>query len=54
MPSTYLVCTGDRGTPAHRQREFARSAARVVELDTGHHPFLARPDAVADILMELP
>jgi pimeloyl-ACP methyl ester carboxylesterase len=54
VPSTYLLCTGDRGTPAHRQREFARRATRVVELDTGHHPFLARPDAVADILTELP
>ncbi len=53
VPSTYVVCAGDRGTPAHRQREFAQRATRVVELDTGHHPFLARPQAVADVVTGL-
>jgi pimeloyl-ACP methyl ester carboxylesterase len=53
VPSTYLLCTGDRGTPAARQREFARRATRVVELDTGHHPFLAQPEAVADVVAGL-
>src|SRR3954454_6403057 len=31
VPSTYLVCADDRGTPASAQREFAARAARVVE-----------------------
>jgi pimeloyl-ACP methyl ester carboxylesterase len=53
VPSTYLVCALDRGTPAARQREFAGRAGRVVELDTGHHPFLARPQEVADLLTAL-
>jgi pimeloyl-ACP methyl ester carboxylesterase len=53
MPSTYLVCAEDRGTPPRLQREFARRAGRVVELDTGHHPFLSRPDAVRDLLLSL-
>ena len=44
VPSTYLVCAEDRGTPARLQREFARRAGNVVELDAGHHPFLSRPD----------
>jgi len=53
VPSTYLLCAGDRGTPARQQREFAQRATRVVELDTGHHPFLARPDAVAEVITGL-
>ena len=52
VPTTYLVCTGDRGTPASAQREFARRADEVVELDAGHHPFLSRPQAVADLLLD--
>jgi alpha/beta hydrolase family protein len=40
VASTYLVCAEDRGTPAERQREFARRAGSVVELDAGHHRFL--------------
>jgi pimeloyl-ACP methyl ester carboxylesterase len=53
VPSTYLVCAQDNGTPAVRQREFARRAGRVVELDAGHHPFLSRPAAVRDVLLSL-
>ncbi|MGW0948176.1 alpha/beta fold hydrolase [Streptomyces sp. NPDC002623] len=52
-PSTYLVCTQDRGTPPQLQREFARRADKVVELDAGHHPFLSRPAAVRDLLLSL-
>ena len=51
VPSTYLVCTQDRGTPAAAQREFAHRAGTVVELDAGHHPFLSQPQAVADLLL---
>ena len=53
VPSTYLVCAQDRGTPVARQREFARRAGRVVELDAGHHPFLAQPAAVRDLVLSL-
>jgi pimeloyl-ACP methyl ester carboxylesterase len=53
VPSTYLVCAQDRGTPADRQREFAGRAANVVELDAGHHPFLSQPAAVADLIVGL-
>ena len=51
VPSTYLVCTKDRGTPASRQREFAARAGSVVELDAGHHPFLSQPAAVRDLVL---
>ena len=53
LPTTYVVCADDRGTPASAQREFARRAGKVVELPTGHHPFLSEPQAVADILTGL-
>jgi pimeloyl-ACP methyl ester carboxylesterase len=50
IPSTYLVCTADRNTDVSLQREHAARATHVVELPTGHHPFLSRPDLVADEL----
>lgn len=53
-PTTYLLCRDDRGTPAAAQREFARRAGTVVEVDAGHHPFLSQPKTVADILANLP
>lgn len=52
VPSTYLVCAQDRGTPPHLQREYARRAC-VVELDAGHHPFLSRAAAVRDLVLGL-
>ena len=53
LPSTYLVCAADRGTPAERQREFAARAGSVVELDSGHHPFISQPAAVRDLVLSL-
>ena len=53
VPSTYLVCAQDRGTPADLQREFADRAAGVVELDAGHHPFLSQPVEVRDLIVAL-
>jgi pimeloyl-ACP methyl ester carboxylesterase len=51
VPTTYLVCAQDRGTPADRQREFAGRADSVVELAAGHHPFLSRPAEVRDLVI---
>ncbi len=53
VPSTYLVCARDRGTPADKQREFADTAGSVAELDAGHHPFLSQPAAVCDLVLAL-
>jgi len=53
VPTLYVVCAEDRGTPAALQREFAAKAGKVVELDSGHHPFLSQPDAVRDLLLGL-
>ena len=51
-PSTYIVCAEDRATPPEAQREYARRAGRVVELPTGHHPMLSRPELLARVLAE--
>jgi len=53
VPTTYLVCARDQGTPADRQRAFSRRAGRVVELEAGHHPFLSQPAAVRDLILGL-
>ena len=51
-PSTYVVCAEDRATPPGAQRGFARRAGSVVELPTGHHPMLSRPEGLARVLAE--
>lgn len=53
VPSTYLVCARDRGTPGDLQREFAGRATSVIELDAGHHPFISQPAAVRDLIIGL-
>jgi pimeloyl-ACP methyl ester carboxylesterase len=53
VPSTYLVCAQDNGTPPARQREFASRAVSVVELEAGHHPFISQPAAVRDLIVSL-
>ena len=46
VPKTYIVTTEDRAVPPALQREMAASAgADVVELATGHSPFLGHVDA---------
>ncbi|MGU3409024.1 alpha/beta hydrolase [Microbacterium sp. M1A1_1b] len=50
VDSTYLVCTDDRSTTLGLQRHHAARATRSVDLPTGHHPFITRPDLVADAI----
>lgn len=47
VDSTYLVCVDDRSTSIALQRHHAARATRSIDLPTGHHPFLSRPDLVA-------
>jgi pimeloyl-ACP methyl ester carboxylesterase len=53
VPSTYVVCAEDRGTPAELQRAYAARAGSVVELDAGHHPFISQPAAVCNLILAL-
>jgi pimeloyl-ACP methyl ester carboxylesterase len=48
VDSTYLVCAQDRSTSVELQRFHAGRATRAVELPTGHHPFITRPDLVVE------
>jgi pimeloyl-ACP methyl ester carboxylesterase len=51
IPATYALTTSDRVIEPELQRRMAsRAARRVVELPTGHSPFLARPELVADLI----
>lgn len=50
-PATYIVCADDRAIPAELQRSRGARAARIVELATGHHPFLSGPDLLTDMLV---
>jgi pimeloyl-ACP methyl ester carboxylesterase len=45
--STYLVCTDDRTTSIQLQRAHAARATHSIDVASGHHPFLSRPDLVA-------
>jgi pimeloyl-ACP methyl ester carboxylesterase len=51
-PSTYVVCAEDRATAPEAQRGFARRADRVVEVPTGHHPMLSKPEVLARVISE--
>ena len=53
VDSTYLVCAQDRSTSVELQRVHAGRATRSVELPTGHHPFITRPDLVVDQIQAL-
>lgn len=48
VDSTYIVCGQDRSTSVELQRLHAERATRVVELPTGHHPFISRPDLIVE------
>src|SRR5262249_40358307 len=54
LPTTYMVCTEDQGTPAAAQREFSRRADKGIEGKAAPHPFLSQPQTVADIVASLP
>jgi pimeloyl-ACP methyl ester carboxylesterase len=52
-PSTYLVCTEDRSTSLALQRFHASRSTRSIDLAAGHHPFLSRPDLVAEEIIRV-
>lgn len=52
-PSTYLVCTDDRSTSETLQRFHADRATRSRDIAADHHPFLSRPDLVAEELIQV-
>ena len=53
VPSSLIVGTDDRGTEYTRVAVAPRLGVDPIELPGGHSPFLARPDALADVLVQL-
>ncbi|HSG87809.1 MAG TPA: alpha/beta fold hydrolase [Pseudomonadales bacterium] len=53
VPRAYILCTEDRAVSAAMQRLMIErtSCDPVIELATGHSPFYADPDALADALV---
>jgi pimeloyl-ACP methyl ester carboxylesterase len=52
-PNLYVVTTEDRAIPRETQQHMAeRIGARVVKLPTGHSPFYAKPEALANVIAE--
>ncbi|KAI1500727.1 alpha/beta-hydrolase [Biscogniauxia marginata] len=53
VPSTYVVCTGDKALPPPVQEMFAQLAGAVVKkIDSGHSAMLSRPDELVALLEE--
>jgi pimeloyl-ACP methyl ester carboxylesterase len=53
LDSTYLVCAADRSTAPELQRLHASRATHCEELPTSHHPFLSRPDLIAQVIARI-
>lgn len=53
VDTTYIVCTKDRAIPPEWSRRAARAWLSVepIEMDSGHSPFLSRPDHLVDTLL---
>jgi pimeloyl-ACP methyl ester carboxylesterase len=50
VPSTYVVCEQDQAIPPFAQEAMAQRAGEVLRMDSGHSPFLSRPEELADLL----
>ena len=59
IPTTYVLCTADRPSTVVAARYLIDTAKasgkhmidRVMEVDTGHSPFISRPEWVAKMLV---
>ncbi|WP_445270650.1 alpha/beta hydrolase [Streptomyces sp. DSM 41634] len=52
-PSTYVVCARDRAIDPGLQRRMASRCTDVREWQTGHSPFVGRPDLIVELVLEL-
>ncbi|MFD8778357.1 alpha/beta hydrolase [Streptomyces sp. NPDC059916] len=52
-PSTYVVCTQDRAIDPGLQRTLATRCTYVREWQTGHSPFVGRPQLIVELVLEL-
>lgn len=52
VPSTYLAASEDRAIVPEMVARFAERCTTTVTLPTSHSPYLSRPHAVADLVLE--
>ena len=52
-PTTFVICARDRAFHPEGQRFVASRARTTLEWDTGHSPFLSRPELVSTLLVGL-
>lgn len=52
-PSTYVVCAQDRAIDPDLQKTMAARCTHVREWQTGHSPFVGRPDLIVELVREL-
>jgi pimeloyl-ACP methyl ester carboxylesterase len=52
VASTYVICERDNAVPPVLQEAMAERAGTVSHIDSGHSPFLSRPDEVTAIIQE--
>lgn len=52
-PAIYVICSLDNAIPAPAQHRMAARARRSLKWETGHSPFLSRPELVAGLLIAL-
>lgn len=53
IPSVYVICTDDRAVPYEVQKWFASNVGdgcRVLEVESGHSPFLNVPERIVEIV----
>lgn len=61
MPRSYIRTSKDNALPMALQNRFIREVdafafsnpTKVYDIDSGHSPFISRPRALADILLEV-
>jgi len=55
VPRSYIVCTQDRAISPAQQRAMIASVGvdRVIEMDSGHSPFISQPERLATLLIDL-
>ena len=52
IPSTYIICDGDRAIAPSAQEGFAKRANRIHRMNTSHSPFLSQPASLAQLIRQ--
>ena len=54
LPSSYVLCTQDEAISFNAQTSMARRTQQQFTLPSAHSPFQSQPDALTEILLQLP